>query len=133
MPACAPLAPLIRQPIEAAGEATRRLAARIRAHAPRFVFTGAGCRTESDIPDCRDEHGRCKGAVPIRYQPFVRDPAARRRHWVRHFAGRPRVAAAAPSATYRTLAALETRGLIAHSTPAARSGTIDHQPRGTLR
>mgnify|MGYP001141621829 CR=1 FL=1 len=73
------------------------LAAFIIRHAPLFVLTGAGVSTGSGIPDYRDQEGRWKGAEPIRYQPFLRDPEARRRYWARSFSGWPRVAAAAPN------------------------------------
>jgi NAD-dependent SIR2 family protein deacetylase len=92
--------------------AARALAHFIRAHAPLFVLTGAGCSTDSGIPDYRDRAGNWKRAEPIRYQRFVRDPAARRRYWARSYVGWPRVAAARPNTTHRTLAALEACGLV---------------------
>jgi NAD-dependent SIR2 family protein deacetylase len=84
----------------------------VRSHAPLFVLTGAGCSTDSGIPDYRDRDGRWKRAEPIRYQRFVRDPAARQRYWARSFVGWPRVAAARPNTTHRALAALEALGFV---------------------
>lgn len=88
------------------------LAAFIARRAPLFVLTGAGVSTDSGIPDYRDRDGRWKGAEPIRYQPFLRDPAARRRYWARSLIGWPRVAAAQPNGTHRALAELERAGLV---------------------
>ena len=96
----------------ASPDAALRLAEFVRRHAPLFVLTGAGCSTDSGIPDYRDEHGNWKRAEPIRYQRFVREPAARQRYWARSFVGWPRVAAAQPNATHRALAALEGLGLV---------------------
>ncbi len=118
-------------PCGAAADAHVQLATFIRAHAPLFVLTGAGCSTDSGIPDYRDEQGRWKGAEPIRYQRFVRDPIARRRYWARSFVGWPRVAAAAPNASHRTLAALEASGLIAHLVTQNVDGL--HQRAGARR
>lgn len=84
----------------------------LREQAPLFVLTGAGCSTDSGIPDYRDRDGNWKRAEPIRYQRFVRDPFARRRYWARSYVGWPRVAAAQPNATHHALAALEARGLV---------------------
>jgi NAD-dependent SIR2 family protein deacetylase len=84
----------------------------LREHAPLFVLTGAGCSTDSGIPDYRDRDGNWKRAEPIRYQRFVRDPSARRRYWARSYVGWPRVAAAQPNATHHALGALEARGFV---------------------
>ncbi len=102
------------QPCERSTPATdvAQLAAFIQSHAPLFVLTGAGCSTASGIPDYRDRDGNWKRAEPIRYQRFVRDPAARRRYWARSYVGWPRVAAAQPNAAHRALAALEARGVV---------------------
>jgi NAD-dependent SIR2 family protein deacetylase len=88
------------------------LAAFIARRAPVFVLTGAGVSTDSGIPGYRDREGRWKGAEPIHYQPFLRDPAARRRYWSRSLIGWPRVAAAQPNGTHRALADLERLGLV---------------------
>jgi hypothetical protein len=45
-----------------------------------LLLTGAGCRTGSGIPDCRDADGRWKRAPPIPCQAFVGDAQVRRRH-----------------------------------------------------
>ncbi len=88
------------------------LAAFIAHQAPLVVLTGAGVSTGSGIPDYRDREGRWKGAEPIRYQPFLGDPGARRRYWARSFVGWPRVAAAEPNGTHRALTELERLGWV---------------------
>jgi NAD-dependent SIR2 family protein deacetylase len=111
--------------------AAQALAQFVRAHAPLFVLTGAGCSTDSGIPDYRDRAGNWKRAEPIRYQRFVRDPAARRRYWARSFVGWPRVAAARPNTTHRALAALEARGLVTQIVTQNVDGL--HQRAGARR
>jgi len=124
-------APAALAPCGAAADTPERLADFIRAHAPLLVLTGAGCSTDSGIPDYRDERGRWKGAEPIRYQRFVRDPAARRRYWARSFVGWPRVAVARPNTTHWALAALEAHGLITHLVTQNVDGL--HQRAGARR
>jgi len=87
-----------------------RLADFIHRQAPLFLLTGAGCSTDSGIPDYRDSDGRWKRAEPIRYQAFLRDERARRRYWARSFVGWPRVLAARPNPAHLALASLEQRG-----------------------
>lgn len=94
------------------GGEVETLAKFIADQAPLWVLTGAGVSTDSGIPDYRDRQGRWKGAEPIHYQAFVRDPAARRRYWSRSLLGWPRVAAASPNDTHRVLAELERMGLV---------------------
>jgi NAD-dependent SIR2 family protein deacetylase len=120
--------------LDAAAETSTAVAALaefVRDHAPLFVLTGAGCSTDSGIPDYRDRDGNWKRAEPIRYQRFVRDPAARRRYWARSFVGWPRVAAARPNATHRALAALEGHGLVAQLVTQNVDGL--HQRAGARR
>jgi NAD-dependent SIR2 family protein deacetylase len=98
---------------------------------PVLALTGAGCSTASGIPDYRNRDGSRKGAEPIRYQRFVRDPAARRRYWARSFVGWPRVAGSRPNTTHRALAALEQRGLLTHLITQNVDGL--HQRAGSRR
>jgi hypothetical protein len=46
-------------------------------HQRLFVLTGAGCSTNSGIPDYRDADGQWKRAQPMTYQAFMGTPLAR--------------------------------------------------------
>jgi NAD-dependent SIR2 family protein deacetylase len=78
---------------------------------PRLlVLTGAGCSTDSGIPDYRDADGGWKRAQPVTLQAFMGDSLTRRRYWARSLVGWQRFGHARPNATHRALARLEQRG-----------------------
>ena len=77
-----------------------------------LVLTGAGCSTESGIPDYRDASGAWKHSAPVMYQDFLASAATRRRYWARSLIGWQRVAAARPNAAHEALARMERVGLV---------------------
>eukprot|EP00750_Incisomonas_marina_P002627 INCI12520.1.p2 GENE.INCI12520.1~~INCI12520.1.p2 ORF type:complete len:179 (-),score=28.44 INCI12520.1:694-1230(-) len=52
------------------------------------VLSGAGCSTESGIPDYRSPNGSYSvGHKPVTHQEFMRCEATRKRYWARSLAG----------------------------------------------
>jgi NAD+-dependent protein deacetylase sirtuin 4 len=76
------------------------------------VLAGAGCSTESGIPDYRGPEGSLRTRKPVQYQDFVRDEAARVRYWARGTVGWTRFSAARPNAAHSALARLEDAGVV---------------------
>jgi len=79
---------------------------------PVVVLTGAGCSTESGIPDYRSPGRVKKGRGPIQLQEFMGSVDARRRYWARSSVGWERFARAGPNAGHSALARLEHLGVI---------------------
>ena len=89
------------------------LVAFVERHPRLFVLTGAGCSTESGIPDYRDTDGEWKRRPPIMFQQFVGNERARKRYWARSLVGFRRMRAARPNDAHRSLVSLERRGRLA--------------------
>lgn len=87
-----------------------RLRTFVDAHPRLVVLTGAGCSTESGIPDYRDALGAWKRTPPVQYQDFMASEQARRRYWSRSMLGFPLMNAARPNAAHRWLVGLEAAG-----------------------
>lgn len=76
------------------------------------VLAGAGCSTESGIPDYRGPEGSLRTRRPVQYGEFVRSEATRRRYWARSAVGWRRVAEARPNAAHTGFAKLEEAGAV---------------------
>ena len=88
------------------------LAEFVERHPRLFVLTGAGCSTDSGIPDYRDAAGEWKRRPPIMFQAFVADERARKRYWARSLVGFRRMRSARPNDAHTSLATLERHGRI---------------------
>ena len=86
----------------------------IASNSPLYVLTGAGCSTDSGIPDYRDDNGDWKYSKPVQYIEFISNIAVRKRYWARSMVGWHRVADAIPNPAHISLARLEGSGLIHH-------------------
>jgi NAD-dependent SIR2 family protein deacetylase len=84
----------------------------IARHPRLFVLTGAGCSTDSGIPDYRDAEGEWKRAQPVMFQPFMNDARTRQRYWARSLIGWRYFQRARPNAAHLALAELERQGRI---------------------
>ncbi len=76
------------------------------------ALTGAGCSTESGIPDYRGG-GRPGPRNPIQHDAFMRRPEVRQRYWARATLGWERFHGAQPNDGHAALARLEAAGLLA--------------------
>lgn len=102
-PCIEPLDPL--SPVDAF-DSLARLLSEHRA----VALVGAGCSTESGIPDYRGPDSSRTPVRPIMYQEFLRSPDTRARYWARSAVGWHRVADAAPNPAHMALAELEAAG-----------------------
>jgi NAD-dependent SIR2 family protein deacetylase len=82
----------------------------VTSHPLLFVLTGAGCSTDSGIPDYRDAEGAWKRRPPMNFRTFMDDPLARARYWARAMIGWRMFGNVRPNAAHLALAELQRRG-----------------------
>lgn len=85
----------------------------VERHQRLFVLTGAGCSTDSGIPDYRDAEGQWKRSTrPVTLQAFLNEEVTRRRYWARSLVGWRHLRAVQPNATHHALARLQQDGRV---------------------
>jgi|SRR5581483_2124814 len=91
---------------------TQALREFLERHSRVFILTGAGCSTDSGIPDYRDAVGEWKRAQPVQFRAFMDEPLTRKRYWARSLVGWRRFGRAKPNDAHLALAALERQGRV---------------------
>ena len=78
-----------------------------------LCVTGAGCSTESGIPDYRSPHGSYSlGYKPMTHMDFMKRDAQRSRYWARSYVTWPAFQLRRPNECHKGVAALQEMGLV---------------------
>jgi NAD-dependent SIR2 family protein deacetylase len=104
-------APLFDRPVNDDHGAGVEALVRLLSAGRTVALTGAGCSTESGIPDYRGQ-GSPVLRQPIQHDAFIRRADVRRRYWARATLGWERFVRARPNQAHQALAELEARGAL---------------------
>lgn len=95
------------------------------------ALVGAGCSTDSGIPDYRGPQGSLRTRRPMQYSEFIGSAASRARYWARSAVGWPRLERARPNIAHECLARLEAAGALSGIITQNVDGL--HQKAGSRR